>query len=444
MADSGINTESASGEPRRASVFGRLVRFSLPPLIIAASVAGFFLLKIDTVERQNEIQYERSWPVHVQTVSKRVLVPQVQLFGNTVSPLITTLSSILDGRVLSVHVQAGDYVELDDVLVEFDARNLETVVTQLRADIARILAQIASEDRRFETDQEMLEYERNLLALAAKAAERVRSLVNRRLESESRLEEAEKVERQAKLAVTLRESSVRQHDARRNKMLAELKKVQISLDSTLRDIEESTIVAPYAGRISKVNVAADSRIRNGAEVLEMFNHHNIEIMTVMPSRYLQRVRGEGRQIHRLPAVAMIDGYEFDLVLDRLAATVEPGTGGVAAYFRILNGDFFPELGRAASLTMSLPAVEDAVTIPYRSVYGANQVFKVVDDRLKSVEIERIGQIMLDGELHIVASSSELQPLDKLLLTPLSNAADALKVEPVDMPASANGGQSGES
>ncbi len=373
---------------------------------------------------------KRTWPVNVQAIEKSTLTPTIQLFGEVISSGTAKFSSILNAKVRAVHVKPGDYVTAGDVIIELDTRNIETRISQIEAGIERTEAELEYEFQSNQTNEEILVHEKQLLELATQTKQRIEPLKSRNLDSQSRFERAQTEEKRNNIAVTARLAAIREHKARVQRLEAELGSAKAQLENARQDFADSIIVAPYSGRILELYVAVGNQVSVGTSLAEIYNDKDVEVLTIVPSQFLPQIRDLSNNSTKFSATATVDGVDLKLRFDRLAATVDPNKGGIDAHFQIENGSFYPELGRTIDLTMFLYPVENAVAIPYQSVYGQDRVYKVVDDQLKSASIERFGQIAVNGKQMIVAKSSELDADDLLVTTPLTNAVDGLTVEPI--------------
>ena len=408
-----------------------IIKFILPVLIVSVGVVGMFALKVEDAQVETAESIERVWPVHYQIIEKQALRPIVKLFGSVVSSKQSRLSAILDAEVIRVNVLPGQSVMQGQILVELDTRNLTTQIDQLQADVSRFSALLENEALRRTTDKEILEHEHELLELATATKLRVEKLKSRNLATEAEFDQAKRSERQALLAVTQREASIREYDSRVKRLMAERDRILVTLKNIERDLEESTVTAPYDGRITAVHIAEGSRVRIGAILVDMYADSSVEIQSLIPSNYLTSLRELNGRQNSVTASAEIDGATLQLKLDRFASHVDPGRGGVDAYFKFEQSNYYPELGRTVDLVLQLEPVNDSFTLPYQAVYGANRVYKIVDGRMHSVSFERFGQVTLDNSEMIVATSASLDDGDKLVLTPLSNAVDGLRVEAVE-------------
>ena len=408
----------------------RLIRFILPIAIIGMSVLGVFLLDVEEKKVTETEIPERVWPVEVQVVDKGTVTPSVQLNGQVVSSRTSQFSSILSARVLKVNVRPGYFVEKGDVLVEFDTRNIQTRLDLLEAETQRINAQIDFEHERHVTNQQLLTHELKLLEIAQETMDRVGNLTNRNLDTQSSFEAAQKTVEQFQTSVVSRRSAIESYQASRQNLEAQLRRGEAARENAKRDFEKSRITAPYAGRVSKVHVAFGNQVSNGSPILEIFDHKAVEVRALVPVQYLERLRTSSSQNIRLSALSKLDGAKIPLEFDRLSATIDSSRGGVDAFLSMADPEAYPELGRELTFTLSLLPVDDALTIPFQAVYGSDQVFKVEDGTLKSILIERFGQITIDGKQLIVARSAELARGDLLMVTPLTSATEGLRVEPI--------------
>ncbi len=405
----------------------RILRYLLPVGIIVLAVVGFGALKSSEPEVTPEVPKARQWLVNALPVNKQALIPTVTLFGRVVTPSNSVLSSILDAEVIAVRVLPGQSVAKGDVLVRLDSQTIETQIRQYEAEVARIKASIDREAQRLITDEEILTHEQRLRELATESLSRHQTLKSRNVISQAEFDASERAEQQARLAVTARHAAIREYTSRVAVLEAELQRAQATLDKARLDLEQTIIVAPYNGRVTDVYVAMGNRVRNGSALIGMYDQTLTEIRTLLPNRYIFQVRETIANQHTLQAVAKLDGQLLSLTLDRLGTTVDPGRGGIDAYFQLTDQSLYPELGRSISLDLSLSPVENAIALPYQAVYGSNQVFKIEANQLKQVEIERYGQYHQGQESYIVATSGQLENGDLVLITQLSNAIEGLAV-----------------
>lgn len=406
----------------------RIFRILLPVGIIGLAVLGFGALKSNEPEVAPEIPKARQWLVNALTINKQALVPTATLFGRVVTPFSSVLSSILDAEVVEVRVLPGQSVAKGDVMVRLDSQTIETQIRQYEAEVARIKASIDQEAQRLITDKEILAHEQRLRELATESLYRYQTLKSRNVISQAEFDASERAEQQARLSVTARLATIREYASRVAVLEADVQRAQATLDKAQLDLEQTIIIAPYNGRVTEVHVAMGNRVRNGSALISMYDQTRTEIRTLIPNRYIAQVRRTIAEVGTLKAVAKLDGLSLTLQLNRLGTTVDPGRGGIDAYFHLTDESLYPELGRSIELDLSLSPIDDAIALPYQAVYGSNHVFKIQSDQLERVEIKRYGQYHRNQESYIVATSDQLENGDLIVVTQLSNASEGLTVK----------------
>ena len=106
----------------------------------------------------------------------------------------------------------------------------------------------------------------------------------------------------------------------------------------------------------------------------------------------------------------------------------PGRGGVDAFFTIDEpvGNF--RIGRTVNLTLELAPHPDAVWLPFEALYGTDRVFKVQDNRLVAVRVQRVGEAR-DSRRRagVLITSPNLAAGDQLVVNQIANAVEGLRV-----------------
>ncbi|MBS04939.1 MAG: hypothetical protein CMQ24_19835 [Gammaproteobacteria bacterium] len=139
---------------------------------------------------------------------------------------------------------------------------------------------------------------------------------------------------------------------------------------------------------------------------------------------MRRALADGRALH---ARINVSDDASGATLVRLAATVDTGRPGVEGLFQVANPTL--ELGRAVSMTLSLPPVVDVVRVPIQAIYGQDRLFVVEDDRLLAIPVERMGELHdADGQYSVLVRADRLQAGGLVMTSQLTNAMTGLKVE----------------
>ena len=415
-------------------MFARIVRIALPLLILAAGVGGMTALVKSKPEREPLGAEERSWPVAVAAVQPGTVTPQLLLFALVDSPRVTHLSSAVTADVKAVDVLEGQRVSLDDRLLALDDREIRLVLAQRDAEMAGFEADLEHEALRHRNNRAALKHEEELLVLARREVERARDLAERKVGSQASLDQVRRDEERQMLAVEQRRLAIREHDARRKQIEAQLARARAQQSQAMLDLERTRVYPPFAGRITEVFVSPGNRVRPGDRLVAMFDSDMVELRAQIPLRYLPVVRAALDRGEYLGARARVDGEVVGAELRRLTARVDRGSGGADGLFLVTQGNQWLQLGRTVELVMDLPAVENAVTAPREALYGTDRVFVLDGERMHGVEVERLGETRPDdGDGRVILRSLDLKPSDLLIVTHLPNAIDGLKVKVAEAP-----------
>ena len=355
-------------------------------------------------------------------------VPNVLLYGRVGSPRLASLSAAVAADVLEVAALEGQRVAEGDLLVRLDGRDAALERMQREADIAEIRAQIESERQRYERDRQSLANERELLALTQRAVERAEELVNTRAGSRSQLDEARQAAERQRISLAERRFAVNEHASRQAQLEARLARAEALARKAALDESRTRVTAPFDGRVTEVVVSPGDRVRAGDVLLSMYDVGRVELRAQLPSRLLAQVRVAMGAGQALVARSTVDGIDVRARLDRLAARVERGSGGVDALFRVEGEAERLPMGRTVELVLELPPQPDVVALPLEALYGTDRVFLLEGGRMREVEVERVGERRgVDGETRVLLRGEALVSGARVVTTQLPNAIDGLRV-----------------
>ena len=372
----------------------------------------------------------------VAAIEPGTVTPQLLLYALVDSPRVTRLSSAVAADVEAVDVLEGQRVGPDDRLLALDDREIRLVLAQRDAEKAGFEADLEHERLRHRNNLAALKHEEALLGLAEREVARARDLAERKVGSEASLDKVRREEERQMLAVEQRKLAIREHESRRKQVEARLARATAQQSQAMLDLERTRVYPPFAGRITEVFVSPGDRVRPGDRLLAMFDTEMLELRAQIPLRYLRVVHGALERGEILGAQAVVDGQEVRAVLHRLTARVDRGSGGADGLFRVTQGNAWLQLGRTVEFVLDLPAVENAVTVSREALYGTDRVFVLDGERMKSVEVERLGETHPDdGESRVILRSPALTPSVRLIVTNLPNAIDGLRVRVAGAPPS---------
>lgn len=406
----------------------RVLKVILPLLVLAAGIGAFQYFKASK-DKPERVQSEvKPAVVTVQTVSKAPVSPTLTLFGQVEAPNNATLSAAITAEVIGVSVLEGSAVQAGALLVELDATDVNLEILQRRAEGAEIEAQVESEEKRLAADRAALEREKALLAISRRAVERNRTLARSSAGTEANLDAARQQEEQQKLAITQRQLAIDDYDSRQRLLKARLDRASAALKRAQRDLGRTRVLAPFSGRVIDVMVSLGDRTSPGSQLVQLYDDSQLEVRTQVPSRYLPSLQSVIDSGQRLTAALFGNGNSATLELVRLAASVAQGQGGVDAFFRVVEGRL-PTLGKTVEVALTLPPIDNVVSLSADSLYGSNRVYVVEEGVLRSRKIRRLGERTDEnGELRLIVSGSTFEDNEQVLSSRLPQAIDGLRVE----------------
>jgi len=390
-----------------------MLRRVLPLLIVLLGVAGFMALKATRPKPVAATPQERVWRVETETVSPGPHRPVLALFGRVEAPDRIRASAPVAGRLLKVLVRDGERVPAGALLAQMDPQDLEPRLAQARAEVAR-------EQLKLSHDQEALEQERALLALAETALGRADKVQSQRLGTAADVDQASEQLARARLAVSLREQGIAEHPSR-------LAVLQAKLAEAERDAARGEIIAPYPARIGVVEAAAGDQLQPNQTILTLYPHDGLYLRAKIPGDRSEELRAALAAGETLTARARHAGRTFGATLDRIAG--EADARGVDALLR-LEPDADLPLGAFVDLTLERPVAADTMALPFAALNGGERIFVVVDGRLQDVPIERVGELVEEDASKVLVRAQGLGPGARVMVTHLPNAVDGLKVEEV--------------
>ena len=404
-------------------------RVVLPFIILAIAIMVFMGLKNSKPEHNVMEKTEKIWRVETVPVLFQQRAPEITIYGRVETPRVATLTSALIADVIKVNVLEGTEVSNGDVLIELDNTDAYLLLEQRRAELAEISATISSENVRFKRDQNLLENEKQLLQLADNAVVRAKKLEKARLASQATLDDAHAAKQRQYLTLKQLEHDITEHPARLAQLQARKKRAQALLSQAQVDLERCHIKAPFTGRISKLDIAIGDRVREGDNLLSIYDLTNLEVRAQLPGRYITQLRNMMGNKQALVATADVDGRELDFSLERFSGEVRQDSGGIDGLFSLLGNSQALSLGTFVELRLKLAEQDQLVELPYNALYELDRVYLLQDGYLKAVKIERIGEYKTElGEKRLLVRSSDLQQGDHIVSTQLPNAITGLRVE----------------
>jgi len=245
----------------------------------------------------------RAYKISASTESR------VQYFPTVLQPAdISRLSFEISGQLTAVTLNAGQHVELGDVLMEIDARSLQAQLDQARAGVTEAGAVVANAEADFWRKSEL---SRQGFATRAALDESQANLISARAK----------------------------HD-----------QAQRQVDLATHDLQRSKLLAPFAGTIAGVDVKSFGQVAAGQTVITLYSDDSFELSFSVPPIAFQTL-----QVGQAAKVAIAD--RPNLVLTGTIKELGAKAQQVSAFpvvVRLKNDVPSLNAGMAAEVSLELP------------------------------------------------------------------------------------------
>tara|TARA_R110001583_G_scaffold132142_2_gene284058 strand:- start:12817 stop:13995 length:1179 start_codon:yes stop_codon:yes gene_type:complete len=388
------------------------MRRRLLPLVIILAAVGVFVLLKSTRPAPPAVEVrERVWRIEASASEPVEARPTLVLYGRIEAPDRIRAAAPVSGRLLEVLVRDGDRVAAGTVLARLDPRDLQPRVAQARGDVDR-------ERIRHRGDLAAIEQEKALLALAEAKQARFEKLKNARLGAESAYDQTREEVARVRLSLTQRQQAIAEHPAR-------LSQLQAKLAEAERDARRGEIVAPFAARIGKVEVAAGDQVQPGQALLSLYASDALFLRARVPAIYAEELRMALARGEQLQATADFGATTIRARLQRISG--EADARGVDVLLRIEDGANLP-VGAFVNAVLERPPVADVLVLPFAALHGGDRIYAVRDGRLASLKVTRVGERREGDDVQLLVRVPDARAGEPVMRTHLPNAIDGLAVE----------------
>jgi RND family efflux transporter MFP subunit len=257
-------------------------------------------------------------PVMVAIVERAQVADELRLTGTVTSERVASLSTSVNGLVKRVRVDAGDRVSAGKALIDLDSAMAKLALNRTKAAVEEARAQLSEQQRLHDEAQEM--FQRGLIP-------------------ETRMHAAESGRRVAA--------------ARVDRLVAEQKEQE-------EIVRRHTVVAPFAGVVSKKFTDPGEWVETGTAVLELVDTRRLRVDVQVPQeRYRQIAVG-------LPVSIELDANAGRLLKGKVVARVpvsNPGARTFLVRVKVANGAREMAPGMSARVVIALREGRSTVRVP---------------------------------------------------------------------------------
>ena len=401
----------------------------IPLAVILVTALLLVMLKAAQPEPPVKAKEEKTWMVQTHRLVNGAKSPQLELYGSVESPYTATITSMIEADVISLEANEGQLVQRGQALILLDDTDARLVLEDKKAAVGELEALIISEKNRHKSDLAALKLEKSLLELAEKKLAREEITSKSNLTSQASFDNQKEALNKQKLSLNSRQLNITDHPARLAQLEARLRRSRALAEQAEIDFARATVTAPFDGIILKTIVSPGERVRSGEALVEMYATDRVEIRAQLPQKFVGVVKDSLTRQHPFQATVRTESATYVATLDRVSGSIADGGHGIDALFR-LDSDAAANLtiGDTLEMTLELPAIEDVFSVPVSAIYGTDRIYRVENDRLVTVKVEKLGSQFNDGRQFVLVRSDDITHGDEIIITQLPLAVTGLKVE----------------
>ena len=397
----------------------RAVSFVLAAgLLIFFAVIATIIIKSKPEPKTADLR-ENVFAVRAHTATIGSVRPSAILTGAAQARDYAVLTAPVEAEVLNIVVREGDSFAAGRRLVQLDLREqqFQAQARQTAVETAKLRITALSQNRN--ADILRLAETRNLLDLAENDYKRNVTLQTKNLVTRTQIENAETAVSQRRSELVALKNRVDNYPTEEKLLQQELAAAEVALAQANLLIERGEMRAPFAGKVSRVHASAGSVPARGAALMEIFNPKNVRLRALVPNRHVQALQGGD-------ARAVLSTGAATLALANVSPRAEAGQGSVEAFFELPSGDWV--LGATFEFQLQLPALNDALELPFDSLYAESQIYKIDEEkRARGVRCERLGVSRKDAGIFALLRCPDINEGDLIIATQRPGLAEGAKV-----------------
>ncbi|HEY0546938.1 MAG TPA: efflux RND transporter periplasmic adaptor subunit [Pyrinomonadaceae bacterium] len=375
-------------------------------------------------------------PTVVQVTTAPAISRQLPRFfeatGSLAADAQTDVAPAVAGKVVSVGVDLGSYVQQGAVLVRLDDRDSRIRLEQAQAQVAQAQSAVRQAEARIglrsgqnfdPNNVAEVRSARVALELAEKNLRRFEKLIESGDVSRSGYDQQRAQRDQLQQQYEAQLTQARQNFAAVQTALSAVDAAQTQVLSARKAINDAVVLAPMSGYVSDRPADIGEYVTTSSKVATIVRTNPLRMKIDIPEQAISEVR-VGQSVSL--TVSAYPDRTFNGRVARVSPSVSATSRTLTVEAEVENGDNTLKPGQFATVRILLPQTEPAVLIPARAVRteaGTSRVFVIKDGRAQQ-RLVRLGQS--EGDLievktgvaadELVATSNVEQLSDGMAVT----------------------------
>jgi multidrug efflux pump subunit AcrA (membrane-fusion protein) len=433
--------------------------------ILAGLAAGIGLAVLFIANRQapehgqNDIRPRQLTVIEVQPLAFRI---EARGLGTARPAERWQAVANVAGRVVERHpdLESGNLLPAGTLLLALDPSRYQLAIAEADADTERLAAERAQLDVEAESTRRLLALEQERLDLTEQELARVEQLAKTGSASRSQLDEQRRASAAQRRAVATLDNELSLIPSRHRQLAAQQARAAVLLAQAKQDLADTRFEAPYALRLSEVEVELHQYIAPGQRLFSADSLAAAEVEAQIPLGMLRRLLGSVATATAAPNAPIPEAQRLDERMDfsavsaevrlvgdaqvrwpaeltRVASGLDPVTRSARVVVRVAHPyrDASPpdrpplQPGMLTQVTLSAASPEPRLVLPAAAVHEGVVYRLDTEDRLRHTPV---GVAFQQGRLAVIAAG--LAPGDRIIVDDPLPAIDGMAVTPRRDPA----------
>ena len=398
-------------------------------LIIGLLIAGYLQATKPKLEPLEVV--EREWLVDIEIVSRGDQVSLVKAYGEILPQRDAEMRALVSGQVIEINpnFKDGGNISAGEMLIQIEKFDYESKMRESKAQLNASKALLEEYIAQLRAEEKAKIENRVQLDLAVRELERREKLFSQKVVSQKHLEDAAKIVSDRTRLEALSTENVEVIKARLKRQKSIISSNEISLQRSVRDYQNTTLIAPFDGYLTSTSVAVGKRLSINDRVARLLDLKNMEVMFHLPDGEYGKLlyAQEDGLTGRLLEVVWRFGEKtkkYTAIIERISSEIEAETGAVRIYAQLINSDdkIIIRPGAFVEVIIEGPVFPESVKLPENAVHENDVVYVLVGERLEKRNVNILSRT---GREIIVAG--ELNEGDKVVITRFAEIGPGLKV-----------------
>lgn len=399
----------------------KIATIILPIVVLGISVAlaAYFIKSRPEAKPREADTIVRS--VNAIEATYATVTPEINNFGEVIASREAEFRAMVSGRLVFIadEFKDGAVITAGTKIAEVDPFEFVLAVDQAEANLNEAEARLSELKSDASAEKKLLALSVKQIELRQRDRDRSANLIKKGQTSKKALDDANIALNSALELKEQRQQTVSRSVAKISQQQAIIKRLSAVLAQAKRNLEDTSIVAPFDGYLTDTSVALGKRVAVGESIGRLISSDKLQVRFQLNNDDYARLISQGRSDILFSREVAVEWHLGDDVLnyrariERRAAEIDPASGGVTVYATILGSSPGSDtnfdlplnvLRPGAFVEISLADVSYAnvISLPEDAVVDGDTVFTIKDDVLESRKVTVLrhgdGKVLVRGEI----------------------------------------------